>query len=351
MLLAARRPDHRLVLGEAWRPLLAQFSADQLHDFDGIVIGGGPGYQRHMVPNVYPLAPLGQLPVPVVPLALGTYIFPGSGRATRSYSLGSPTLEFLRWVRAHAHHLGARDELTAALLARHGLGGVVMTGDPAWYDPDQLDLDIRKPTDVRSVAFTPPATPTFQNHGLELLSRLVDEFAGGVQVVVHRDPQPIFAAAADRLGLRLDDISGSSAGFAHYDEVDAHIGYRLHAHLYCLSRGIPSYLVAEDSRGVGALETLGAIGINPFRNGMSVPRQQVAAAVLKRLLPRDRNLNSLFARVLLSQLRYEPASSSIFRQIAGDLRTGWVRHEAARRIVRATYPQMLAMIDALPLSR
>ena len=40
------------------------------------------------------------------------------------------------------------------------------------------------------------------------------------------------------------------------------MGYRVHAHLYCLSHATPSYLIAEDTRGLGVLETLGPLGVD-----------------------------------------------------------------------------------------
>ena len=35
-----------------------------------------------------------------------------------------------------------------------------------------------------------------------------------------------------------------------YDDMDLHIGFRLHAHLYCMARGIPSIIITTDSRGI-----------------------------------------------------------------------------------------------------
>jgi len=42
-----------------------------------------------------------------------------------------------------------------------------------------------------------------------------------------------------------------------YEDFDLHIGYRVHAHLYFLSRRIPSILLSEDVRGSGQAKSLG----------------------------------------------------------------------------------------------
>ena len=41
-----------------------------------------------------------------------------------------------------------------------------------------------------------------------------------------------------------------------YEKMDFHIGYRVHAHLYFLSRRVPTVLINEDGRGTGMVTTL-----------------------------------------------------------------------------------------------
>ncbi|MCR5176340.1 MAG: hypothetical protein K6C05_05760, partial [Anaerovibrio sp.] len=53
------------------------------------------------------------------------------------------------------------------------------------------------------------------------------------------------------------DLSGSDVGFENYNDADLHIGFRVHSHIYSLSRRIPSILIEEDLRGYGINETLG----------------------------------------------------------------------------------------------
>ena len=59
------------------------------------------------------------------------------------------------------------------------------------------------------------------------------------------------------LGIHLVDISGGDEGFTIYDDCDLHIGFRVHAHIYNLSRRNLSILLEEDTRGSSLNETLG----------------------------------------------------------------------------------------------
>ena len=52
-----------------------------------------------------------------------------------------------------------------------------------------------------------------------------------------------------------------------YLNCDLHIGYRVHAHLFCLSQRIPSILVSEDYRGVGQNLSLGMPDLRIDQNG------------------------------------------------------------------------------------
>ena len=65
-------------------------------------------------------------------------------------------------------------------------------------------------------------------------------------------------------GVKIIDISSSSEGLGIYDRTDLHIGFRVHAHIYCLShRGI-SILIEEDGRGAGVNNALSLQGVQAY---------------------------------------------------------------------------------------
>ncbi len=66
-------------------------------------------------------------------------------------------------------------------------------------------------------------------------------------------------------GIGHADISGSADRLAaFYRSVDLHIGYRVHGHIFMLSEGRPSILIAEDGRGLALREVVGGAILNGY---------------------------------------------------------------------------------------
>lgn len=79
-------------------------------------------------------------------------------------------------------------------------------------------------------------------------------------------------------GWKVASLAGSLPKLeALYGNADLHIGYRVHAHLFCLSRRIPSILINEDSRGVGQAAALGATSLT-VDGGKLEPIQEAVEA-------------------------------------------------------------------------
>ena len=347
-LLRAERPTAEFRVAKSWIPLAEQMQRAELTSLQAIVICGGPGYQHDMYPAVYPLGPLEDLP-PIIPLALGSFIYPGTEQQVQRFRFNGATVRLLDGVVNRPGHLGARDELTARLLSAAGYADVLMTGDPAWYDLEMIDGSPDSPQVIRSIAFTPPANPTFFHQGRELLLGLIKRVGvANVVVVFHREWQLPFADIARRLGVAATDISGGSHGFRVYDQTDLHVGYRVHAHLYCLSRGRISYLVAEDSRGLGALHTLGMLGAAANVTSGADSLRRMVWRVLPRVASARRRSTSWLGPAASRLIRVPAVTDVILRQLAEDESAGFARHESARGVIRATLPTMRAMIAEIP---
>jgi hypothetical protein len=344
-LLAEHRPDLQLKQGRAWLPLARQFSGPELAAARAIVVCGGPGYQRGMYPRVYPLELLDRLPAPVFLAALGTYALRDPSKEVEP--LDSATIDFLKWVEAHGGRLGARDDMTARMLAGMGFASALMTGDPGWYDTEWLARNEFR-ADRSGVAFTPPANPLFHPQGLAVLDGLAQRYgATNVVTLYHRGIQPTFEKASERLGARTMDISGSASGLSLLDDVGLHVGYRVHAHLYSLSHATPSYLVAEDSRGLGVLETLNGLGIDGIGD-----TRATALRRLWKVMPRLGSARSEISRSLglaIGRLVSLPVVGELLLEaVEADRSHGFDRHVAAKERIRLTYPTMVEMLKAIP---
>jgi hypothetical protein len=343
-LLEAVRPDLEIRAGRAWLPLQEQFDAEALRTARAIVVSGGPGYQPGMYPTVYPLDRLDRISAPIFLIGLGSFAL-GDPAADDALDRGS--IDFLDWLQTHGGRMGARDDLTKRMLDRVGFPAALMTGDPAWYDLAWLDCD--RYASIRGrIAFTPPANPLFIEQGLTVLRRLSQEYgAKNLLVVFHRRTQSAFAAAAADLGATTADISGSAAGFAVFDDVGMHVGYRVHAHLYSLSHETPTYLIAEDSRGRGMLETLADLGVDGLGNRQSRFVQRAWRAAPRLGSERSRLTRSL-GRVMTQMARLPDISDALLGQIAIDRERGFERAVDAKAIIRRTYPTMVEMLQAIP---
>lgn len=346
-LIRTTRPVADLTFGEAWRPLTGQFSEAELAGFDAIVVCGGPGLQREMHPRVYPLMPLEHLRTPVLLLSMGSYFFPADARTISSTELDTSTVRFLRRLAAVGLPISVRDDLSERLVRRHGFDSVTMTGDVAWYRPGAPD-QARPPADIDSVSYTPPANPLFFRDGLDVLHGLRRYLPRAhITVVFHRDPQPPFEAAAREIGAETVSIAGSADGFNIHDGVAVHVGYRLHAHLYRLSGGGASYLVAEDSRGVGALETLGMVGVNPFTTRPNFAQRRLWA-FLPRLGNPRRRLTRPIGVAASRWLGVGNSAGSLIGQLDSDARDGFLRHASAYERIKATRARMTGVLEVLP---
>jgi len=347
-LIAERRPGVVLDTAEAWRPLTAQVPAGRLRAYRAIVVCGGPGYAPGMAAR-YPLGDLRALP-PLVLLALGSKVEPGTDAQLAAFRLADEDRRFLETILARTTAIGARDPLTAELLVRSGIECVLMTGDPAWYDLDRIADPLRIPAPIRVITITPPANPAAFSQAATLFRALVAARpAARFRVVHHRGVQRPFAALAAKLGWEQVDITGSADGFATYDEADLHVGYRVHAHLYATSRGVPSYLVAEDSRGLGMLRAMPGLGLPGFRpEGHVSPVQRAALALLPRIANAYRPTTSWLGMHSGRIMGLPDIADELVATLAADEPRGFPAHITARDVIRATLPTMHRMLDSLP---
>jgi hypothetical protein len=275
--------DH--LIGMRARALLRTFVQDDIITLDrkaltddhyvmfnkarAVVLCGGPAYQREMYPNVYALD-RSRVRAPIRPLGLGWKS--AAHKAPDAFKFTPASEAFIRAIHERIPFSSARDPLTVDVLGHTGVKNVSMTGCPAWYDLGRLERDYEHKPDVRRLALSVPAV--MQPGVKELMTWLTQRFPSAHRVAsFHHGLVPsstpkgretgrdfvAFARAAKAAGWEIVGLANSLARMeALYDEVDLHVGYRVHAHIFCLSRRIGSILINEDARGVGQCRALGA---------------------------------------------------------------------------------------------
>lgn len=233
-----------------------------------VMLCGGPAYQKHIYPNVYPID-RSRLSRPLIPYGLGWKA--AVNQELDAFSFAPEAFEFVRGVHEGINASSVRDPLTLEMLRSQGLSNVIMTGCPAWYDLEYIERDYRFVEQPSSIVLSMPAV--MQPGTFELMAWLSTRFPKARRTLAfHHGMIPVrnrvgfkrarqhavFSASAIRRGWQISSLAGSLEKMeALYTSADLHVGFRVHGHLLALSRRRASILINEDSRGVGQAKALG----------------------------------------------------------------------------------------------
>ncbi len=253
-----------------------------------ILLCGGPAYQAAIFPTVYPID-RELITRPIFPYGLG---WKGKvDEVPEAFRFRPQAPEFIKDIHARIDASSARDPLTVRVLESLGCANVMMTGCPAWYDLETLETPYTFKNEVRTLVFSMPAR--FSPSVLKFIGWLTARFPRARRIIsFHHGVMPTntprgrkqalqhaaFSLHAIRRGWRVASLTGSLEKMEMlYCSADLHIGFRVHAHLYCLSRRIASILINEDSRGAGQALALGAPSLE-FQGADLAPIQEFLEA-------------------------------------------------------------------------
>lgn len=238
-----------------------------------VLLCGGPAYQKEIYPKIYPLD-LDRVKTKVIPFGLGWKAPVGMDPSRFAFAPAAQT--FVTRVHDGITESSVRDPLTWQVIRNHGIPNVRMTGCPAWYSLDHLENGYRHKPEPKSIVLSMPAV--MQPGVQELMEWLTRRFPKARRTVsFHHGLVPsfdrkglkkaghflAFSARAIRQGWRVESLAGSLPKMeALYGAADLHIGYRVHAHLLCLSQRTASILVNEDIRGEGQARALGQVPLS-----------------------------------------------------------------------------------------
>lgn len=253
-----------------------------LNTMDGLIIGGGPGYDnRFLNPDNFPLfRHLDEIEVPIHFVGMGWYGKSAMPEHTKSYQFTDAALAILNRAAASGSMIGCRDFVTQRVLDDNQVPCTTMTGCPVWYDYQYLDcLEPRSKTVKKIVLSDPGMTKEAIDHkpkaqqALQLAAIVRERFPhadfiytfnGGIHTKYSTQCNLNILKGLEGLGIPAVDLTKEKNGFAIYDDADLHVGFRVHSHIYCLSKRIRSILVEEDARGFGVNEALGLPNISAF---------------------------------------------------------------------------------------
>lgn len=242
---------------------------DEINNSDALIIAGGPAYMMNVYPDIIPLVnDLNKITTKIITIGPGWY-----GRNISNaylydvYKFTDESKKLLSKVTKNNVYLSARDWYTVRILKSNGFKNAVMTGCPAWYDVKNAKLESFREGinfDFKKICVSDPAKTPHLKQSLKVTKYLKEKFPKAeINYVFHRIDKNKEEKLRNELmqqlkeiGIKTHNISYGVEGFNVYDDCDLHLGYRVHAHIYNLSKRNISVLLEEDGRGAGANSAL-----------------------------------------------------------------------------------------------
>lgn len=259
----------------------AQFAPEELNGYDAIVTGGGGAqFAEPYVRTSFFFQHFNEIKTPIHYMGTGLYGADGEDATRYEYPYSDEMIKFFNHVVERGGQLASRDWVVDEILRNSGVKGVVMAGCPAWYD---LDMLAKSETDAifhTSFANRKMKKIAVSNHGLTKNAKdhekKISQMKGLIQFLKEKYPAAEIMLTfndgyvtkyskdynltlqkwAQEQGVKCVELSSDAAKFKALDEIDLHVGFRVHTHIYCVSKMIPSLLIEEDIRGFGMNETL-----------------------------------------------------------------------------------------------
>lgn len=240
---------------------------DIMNKADAVILCGGPAYQKAIYPQIYPIE-LERINVPIIPMGLGWKS--QLNQTPASFKFTESSKDFIKAIHGKIEHSSVRDVLTKQVINNNGIENVLMTGCPAWYDLEYFDKSYEFSREFKQIVVSMPAK--YHEQVPILLRYLKSRFPDAKRLITFHHGfwtrlttsglYSFFnfakmAVIGKRYGYSIVDLSGNIGKLSVYDaENSLHVGYRVHAHLYCLSHKTDSILINEDVRGHGQAESL-----------------------------------------------------------------------------------------------
>ncbi|MXQ06530.1 hypothetical protein GQ651_01585 [Alphaproteobacteria bacterium GH1-50] len=234
-------------------------------------------------------------------VAAGTDLEMASGEMVQT-GFSQVDFDLLSRTALHAKAFTSRGFLTQAFLEAHGVTQSVYRGDVAFGPTRSRELS-RTPH-VREIVISDPHYPAEFLGGFERLWRGLSSIFPDARIrcALHGKNPVVeeFCRSHEIEFMRIYETP--TTGLNIYDEIDLHVGFRVHAHVSSLSRGTPSYLIEQDGRGADYGLSLGLRVSTP---GWRIQGNVVRKPVVGRLLTR-RSLKTkpieMAAEALLSMI-------------------------------------------------
>lgn len=274
-LLSYLRPDREIINFNGWEA----FDKERLSIVNSsvaLILTGGPALRINTSPDVYPLVEdLEKIKVPIITFGVGYRDASGSWENTKDFEYSKTTKKLLNKINKSGYKSTVRCYNTMNTLLHNGFDNFVMAGCPALYDIEIVNTINVKYNEPVKIAFSTGRkylnNPFIYNQQLDLIQRFNNKYNDFV--VTFHDPisplneiQSKLIKDLEKKQIKYIDISGLHTNLIEfYSSIDLHIGYRVHGHIFMLSKKKVSVLLSEDSRGKGIKNTLGGLVFDAYQ--------------------------------------------------------------------------------------
>ncbi|KAB2823160.1 polysaccharide pyruvyl transferase family protein [Aliivibrio finisterrensis] len=210
--------------------------------------------------------------------------------------LSQDSIELLKKLDNVAISFSTRGYLTQSLCKRIGLNNVTFGGDVAFCETKCYGKSFEKRKKIKDIVISDPHHEEFYLKSfLTLIEEVKISFPdSNIKIALHGVNRLIenFARENDIPYIRI--YEDPEAGLRVYDQVDMHIGFRVHAHVSALARRKYSYLLEQDGRG-------GEYGLTIDKRISTPNFRTMSMNPLRRILHKIRLVNNITVDTIPAQ--------------------------------------------------
>jgi len=351
------RSDREIIDFNAWEKFDDQ-KLKVVNSAQALILLGGPSIQKNMYPSIYGLVDnLKVITAPITTMGVGWKSVGGTWANTYNYPLSSASVELLKKCTESGLPLSVRDYHSQNMLQHKSFDNVLMTGCPAYYDLNEIESLPKGGHKIKSVAFSLGVSflesPSMLSLMKEQILHFQERYKNKIFKVVfhhsldvkkfmsnhgstrkHVDNHQCFKSWLDQNNIESVDISGSAENLIEfYENIDLHIGYRVHAHIFMNSIGRLSVLISEDGRAKGSALAIGGMVVDGYLG-------------FKDSFP-SKALNKLFSRY--DRYMANPNSTDdIDIMISHELKSQFQKTKKAGLAIRENFNTMKKYVESLP---
>ncbi|MFS1428075.1 polysaccharide pyruvyl transferase family protein [Vibrio splendidus] len=240
-----------IIIDVVWREESWEKIKDKIRSSDAIIFAC-LAIRPNMSTKEYPyLSKLLELDIPMGIISSGTSLPVNYlDKGTYDY-VNNETRSLLQELDKKSVFFSTRGYLTQGFCDNIGLNKSKFSGDIAFFNknnkinPFNINVEIKK-----IVVSDPHYSIEFMGSFITLIEGLGVVFPNAeIIIALHGNDQLIINYAKEN-GIQYEEIyKRKDDGLNIYDDADLHVGYRVHAHVSSLKRGMYSYLLEQDGRG------------------------------------------------------------------------------------------------------